>query len=104
MHAIKSIGPVLGIVAFVGLSVLAFLLFQQARDIRRLRAWAGRAPERAQEAAAAVQAAAEASGNEVDAGGEGAGALAEEDESPGGVGARWARFKAGAGQRLAAVD
>lgn len=63
MHAIESIGPVLGIVAFVGLAILAFLLFQQARDIRRLREWAGRAPERATEAADAVQAAAEASRN-----------------------------------------
>ena len=61
MHAIESIGPVLGIVAFVGLAVLAFLLFQQAREIRRVRDWAGRAPERAAEAADAVQAAAEAS-------------------------------------------
>ena len=61
MHFIESIGPILGIVAFVGLATLAFLLFQQARDLRRLREWAGRAPERAQEAAEAVQAAGEAS-------------------------------------------
>jgi LytR cell envelope-related transcriptional attenuator len=60
MHVIESIGPLLGIAAFLGLAVLAFLLFQQSRDIRRLREWAGRAPERAQEAAEAVQAAAEA--------------------------------------------
>ena len=69
MHVIESIGPILGIVAFVGLATLAFLLFQQARDIRRLREWAGRAPERAQEAAEAVQAVAEASRGEADAGG-----------------------------------
>src|SRR5581483_8423831 len=61
MHVIESVGPLLGIAAFLGLAVLAFLLFQQSRDIRRLREWAGRAPERAQEAAEAVQAAAEAS-------------------------------------------
>jgi LytR cell envelope-related transcriptional attenuator len=60
MHAIESIGPILGIVAFLGLAGLAFLLFQQAREIRRLREWAGRAPERAVEAADAVQATAEA--------------------------------------------
>ena len=60
MHVIESIGPLLGIAAFIGLAVLAFLLFQQSRDVRRLREWAGRAPERAQEAADAVQAAAEA--------------------------------------------
>ena len=47
MHVIESIGPVLGIAAFIGLAVLAFLLFQQSREIRRLREWAGRAPERA---------------------------------------------------------
>jgi len=67
MHAIESIGPGLGIVAFVGLAVLAFLLFQQAREIRRVRDWAGRAPERAAEAAEAVQAAAEASREEDEA-------------------------------------
>ena len=61
MHVIESIGPLLGIAAFLGLAVLAFLLFQQARDVRRLREWAGRAPERAQEAADAVQTASEAS-------------------------------------------
>jgi hypothetical protein len=64
MHFIESIGPLLGIVAFLGLAILAFLLFQQARDVRRLREWAGRAPERAREAADAVQAAAEASRGE----------------------------------------
>src|SRR5215211_5133151 len=58
MHTIESIGPLLGIIAFVGLAVLALLIFQQARDIRRLRDWAGRAPERAEAAANAVQAAA----------------------------------------------
>ena len=61
MHVIESIGPLLGIAAFLGLAVLAFLLFQQSRDVRRLREWAGRAPERAQEAADAVQTASEAS-------------------------------------------
>src|ERR671936_189649 len=65
MHFIESIGPLLGIVAFLGLAILAFLLFQQARDVRRLREWAGRAPERAREAADAVQATAEASRGEV---------------------------------------
>lgn len=68
MHVIESIGPLLGIVAFLGLAVLALLLFQQSRDIRRLREWAGRAPERAQEAAEAVQAASEATRGETAAG------------------------------------
>lgn len=57
---IEKIGPYLGIAAFLGLSVLAFLIFQQAREIRRLREWAGRAPERSEEAADAMAAAAEA--------------------------------------------
>lgn len=60
MDLIEQIGPFLGIAAFLGLSILAFLLFQQSRDLRRLREWAGRAPERAREASEASQAAAEA--------------------------------------------
>jgi hypothetical protein len=59
---IERIGPIVGIVAFIGLAVLAFLIFQQAREVRRLREWAGRAPERAAEAAEASLAAAEARG------------------------------------------
>jgi hypothetical protein len=59
---IETIGPIVGIVAFLGLAVLAFLIFQQAREVRRLREWAGRAPERAAEAAEASLAAAEARG------------------------------------------
>jgi hypothetical protein len=35
--------------AFLGLAILALLYFSQARDVRRLRDWAGRAPERALE-------------------------------------------------------
>jgi hypothetical protein len=79
MQTIESIGPILGIVAFLGLAVLAFLLFQQARDIRRLRDWAGRAPERAVEAAEAVQATAEASRGD----GEDDEAPAVDESSPG---------------------
>lgn len=59
---IERIGPFLGIAAFLGLSILAFLIFQQAREVRRLRDWAGRAPERKVEADQAVAAAAEARG------------------------------------------
>jgi hypothetical protein len=59
---IEQIGPILGIAAFVGLAILAFLIFQQGREVRRLREWAGRAPERAQDAAEASLAAAEARG------------------------------------------
>ena len=60
---IERIGPYLGIAAFLGLAILAFLIFQQAREVRRLREWAGRAPERADEAHDAEVATAEAQGD-----------------------------------------
>ena len=62
---IEKIGPIVGVVAFLGLAILAFLIFQQAREVRRLREWAGRAPERAADAAEATAAAAEARGEAV---------------------------------------
>jgi hypothetical protein len=97
MDFIESIGPVLGIVAFVGLAALAFLLFQQARDLRRLREWAGRAPERAQEAADAVQAAGEASRTEADAD--------VVEAAPGGrLGAAWARLTGAVASRWAELE
>jgi hypothetical protein len=99
MHAIESIGPVLGIVAFVGLAILAFLLFQQARDIRRIREWAGRAPERATEAADAVQAAADAS-REGEAGADEAAPM----QTGGRLRSAWDRFSWGVRDRYAAVD
>ena len=46
MELIKEIGAIAGLGAFVGLAVLSLLYFSQARDVRRLRDWAGRAPER----------------------------------------------------------
>jgi hypothetical protein len=52
MSSIEEIGALLGLAAFAGLAVLVFLTFQQARHLRRLREWAGRAPERAAAAAA----------------------------------------------------
>lgn len=60
MDLLDRIGPILGLTAFLGLAILAFLIIMQAREVRRLREWAGRAPERAQEAADASQAAADA--------------------------------------------
>jgi hypothetical protein len=45
-EVIKEIGAVAGLAAFFGLAVLALLSFTQGRDIRRLREWAGSAPER----------------------------------------------------------
>jgi hypothetical protein len=44
---IQEVGSYAGFAAVVGLAVLAALYFSQARDVRRLRDWAGRAPERA---------------------------------------------------------
>jgi hypothetical protein len=46
---VERVGAYVGIAAFLGLAVLALLYFSQARDVRRLREWAGRAPERAVE-------------------------------------------------------
>jgi len=58
MDLIEQIGAFLGLAAFVGLAVVVLLFFQQARDVRRLREWAGRAPERAAEVAEEAAAAA----------------------------------------------
>ena len=40
MELIKEIGAFAGLVAFLGLALLALLSFAQGRDIRRLREWA----------------------------------------------------------------
>jgi hypothetical protein len=55
MELIDKIGAFLGLAAFLGLGVLALLYFQQGREVRRLRDWAGRAPERAEAAAAEAE-------------------------------------------------
>lgn len=53
MNSLKDIlvntGAIAGFAGIVGLAVLAMLYFSQARDVRRLREWAGREPERAAE-------------------------------------------------------
>jgi hypothetical protein len=101
MHVIESIGPLFGIAAFLGLAVLAFLLFQQSRDLRRLREWAGRAPERAQEAAEAVQAVAEATREDAPD------AVGADDAEPtriGRLGAAWTRGIARLRGGLRALD
>ena len=55
---INQFGAYAGLAAIVGLAVLSLLYFSQAREIKRLREWAGRSPERAAELeAAATQAA-----------------------------------------------
>ncbi len=43
---IEQIGAFAGLAAFLGLAILALLSFTHGRDIRRLREWAGSAPER----------------------------------------------------------
>ena len=43
---IEQIGSFAGLAAFLGLAILALLSFAHGRDIRRLRDWAGSAPER----------------------------------------------------------
>jgi len=46
VRVIEQIGAFAGLAAFLGLGVLALLSFTHGRDIRRLRDWAGSAPER----------------------------------------------------------
>ena len=53
MEILQEIGSYAGLAAVVGLAVLSALYFSQARDVKRLREWAGRAPERAPETAGA---------------------------------------------------
>jgi LytR cell envelope-related transcriptional attenuator len=53
---IKTYGGYAGFAAIIGLAVLAVLYFAQAREVKRLREWAGRGPERAAEAGARVSA------------------------------------------------
>ena len=43
---VVELGALAGLAAFLGIAILAVLQFVQARDLRRLRDWAGRAPER----------------------------------------------------------
>src|SRR6476660_4613277 len=61
LHAkIEQFGSYAGYAAVLGLGVLSLLYFAQAREVKRLREWAGRAPERAAELEAQAVAAAEA--------------------------------------------
>jgi hypothetical protein len=43
---VEKYGAYVGVASFFGLAVLSLLYFAQAREVRRLREWAGRAPER----------------------------------------------------------
>jgi LytR cell envelope-related transcriptional attenuator len=58
-HEVEKYGAYVGLAAFLGLAVLTVLYFAQARELKRLRDWAGRAPERAQEIEARVVASAD---------------------------------------------
>jgi hypothetical protein len=46
---VEKYGAYVGIASFFGLALLSLLYFAQAREVKRLREWAGRAPERAAE-------------------------------------------------------
>jgi hypothetical protein len=54
---VEQVGSYAGFAAVLGLAVLSALYFSQARDVRRLRDWAGRAPERDADARSRVAAA-----------------------------------------------
>jgi len=58
VELIKEIGAFAGLAAFFGLALLALLSFTHGRDIRRLREWAGSAPERDSELKESTSAAA----------------------------------------------
>ena len=92
MDLIEDIGPILGVVAFLGFAILALLIVLQAREVRRLREWAGRAPERAVEADEAALAASEEKGE-----------LGKAEKSSRLAGLR-KRFGAGVGQRWDELD
>src|SRR6476620_10673522 len=46
---VEKYGAYVSIACFFGLAILSLLYFAQAREVKRLRDWAGRAPERAAE-------------------------------------------------------
>ena len=56
---VEQYGSYAGVAAVFGLGILSLLYFAQAREVKRLREWAGRAPERAAELEARAIAAAE---------------------------------------------
>lgn len=45
-NVIETVGAYAGLIALVGLVVVSLLCFSMSRDLRRLREWAGGAPER----------------------------------------------------------
>jgi hypothetical protein len=59
-NSVTEVGALAAFAALVGIAILSLLVFSQAREIKRLREWAGRAPERAAEIEQRVSAAAAA--------------------------------------------
>jgi hypothetical protein len=57
---VEKYGAYVAIACFFGLAVLSLLYFAQARELRRLRDWAGRSPERPEDLEARVDALADA--------------------------------------------
>jgi len=56
IRIVQDVGAYAGLAAIVGLGILSALYFSQARDVKRLREWAGRAPERTAQQQAEVAA------------------------------------------------
>jgi hypothetical protein len=48
-RSVSEIGAIVAVAGLLAIALLSLLLFTQSREIRRLREWAGRAPERAAE-------------------------------------------------------
>src|SRR5271169_2304052 len=48
-NTFTQVGAIAALAALVGIAILSLLVFSQARELKRLREWAGRAPERAAE-------------------------------------------------------
>jgi hypothetical protein len=48
-NSVTEVGALAAFAALLGIAILSLLVFSQAREIKRLREWAGRAPERAVE-------------------------------------------------------
>jgi hypothetical protein len=65
LDVLKDIGAFAGLAAFFGVAILALLSFTQGRDIRRLRDWAGSAPERDAERKESTSAAASERAEEI---------------------------------------
>ncbi len=48
-NTLLKVGALAAFAGLVGIAILSLLVFSQARELKRLREWAGRAPERASE-------------------------------------------------------